>query len=129
MDTFKVGDWVYGKPGHYDYQHRGSLGNVIEITTTGWFRVKWKDGYVDNYQAHDLIIADKKSTTMSTLKDRVAVMFKGEPEKSFIKAGVMNTDETLTTDGETIFKQFLFKKFAADFKKEVVDPLLAEDKE
>lgn len=68
-----------------------------------------------------------KSKNMASLKEKMALVFKGEPEKSFIKAGVMNTDETLTPDGNAVFMAWLLKKNGADFKKEVVDPILADE--
>lgn len=66
---------------------------------------------------------------MLNIKEKMALIFKGEPEKSFIKAGVMNVDETLTSDGEDIFMAWLLKKNGDDFKKEVVDPILADQGE
>ncbi len=61
------------------------------------------------------------------LKEKFAIAFKGEPEKSFIKAGVMNTDESLTADGQALFLAFLLKKQGSEFKTEVVDPILEEE--
>lgn len=61
-----------------------------------------------------------------TLKDKFALAFKGEPEKTFIKAGVMGIDGTLTAEGRELWTTWLVKKFGDDFKKEVVDPILAE---
>lgn len=67
------------------------------------------------------------SISNMTLREKFALAFKGEPEKSFIKAGVMNSDESLTSDGQSLFLAFLLKKHGADFKKEVIDPILAEE--
>lgn len=64
--------------------------------------------------------------TNMNLKEKFALAFKGEPEKSFIKAGVMNIDETLTSDGQAIFLAYLLKKNGDDFKATVIDPILAE---
>lgn len=61
------------------------------------------------------------------LKDKMALVFKGEPQKSFIKAGVMNNDETLTEDGRAVFEAWLLKKHGDEFKKEVVDLILADE--
>ena len=78
---------------------------------------------------HHYVVIEPNSTAKNmNLKEKMALVFKGEPEKSFIKAGVMNVDETLTTDGNSIFMTWLLKKNGAAFKKEVVDPIL-EDQE
>lgn len=60
------------------------------------------------------------------LAEKFALVFKGEPEKSFIKAGIMNSDESLTSDGQSLFLSYLLKKNEDDFKTIVVDPILAE---
>lgn len=60
------------------------------------------------------------------LKQKFALAFKGEPEKSFIKAGVMNADESLTEDGQELVLRYVLTKFKDDFKKDVIDPILAE---
>lgn len=64
-----------------------------------------------------------------TLKERFQMLTKGEPEKSFIKAGIMDMSGSLTADGRELWTQWLVKKFGDDFKKEVVDPILAEEEE
>ncbi len=75
----------------------------------------------------DLIKTSSKPI-MAKLTEKMALIFKGEPEKSFIKAGVMNTDETLTTDGQAVFLAWLLKENGTKFKTDVVDPILAEEK-
>lgn len=72
-------------------------------------------------------IQKPNKSIMSSLKEKMALVFKGEPQKSFIKAGVMNVDETLTADGQQIFLAWLVKKNGDAFKTEVVDPILAEE--
>ncbi len=62
-----------------------------------------------------------------TLKEKFALAFKSEPEKSFIKAGIMNSDESLTSEGRELWTAWLVRKFGAEFKTDVVDPILAED--
>ena len=74
------------------------------------------------------VISSNSTTKMTmTLKDKFALVFKGEPEKSLIKAGIMNADESLTNEGRELWTAFLVKKFGNEFKKEVVDPILAEE--
>lgn len=80
------------------------------------------------YCVGDEILPKSKTFSMN-LKEKFALVFKGEPEKSFIKAGVMNSDESLTTDGKELFLSYLLKKNGDDFKATVVDPILAEKDE
>lgn len=61
------------------------------------------------------------------LVEKFALAFKTEPEKSFIKAGIMNPDSSMTDDGKELFMTYLLKKNGGDFKTTVVDPILAED--
>ncbi len=62
------------------------------------------------------------------IKEKFQLAFKSEPEKSFRKAGVTNGDDYLTDDGQKIFLSWLLKKHGTEFKTEVVDELLKEDK-
>ena len=66
--------------------------------------------------------------SMSSLLEKAAIAFKNEPEKSFRKAGITDGDDLLTEDGVKLFLSFLLRKYGAEFKKEVVDPLLVEEK-
>ncbi len=68
------------------------------------------------------------STLMSTLLEKGALIFKGEPEKTFRKMGITNCDDNLTPDGQTLFLSYLLRKNGADFKTEVVDKMVEEDK-
>ncbi len=61
------------------------------------------------------------------LIEKAKLAFKGEPEKSFIKAGVMDSNENLTNEGQSLFLTYLLKKNGEDFKTTVIDPILAED--
>lgn len=74
----------------------------------------------------DIEIISSNSINM-TLSEKFAVAFKGEPEKSFIKAGIMNTDESLTEEGQALFLAFLLKEHGTKFKTDIVDPILAEE--
>lgn len=75
---------------------------------------------------YEWILVDKSYGNMN-LKEKFALVFKGEPEKSFIKAAVMNSDESLTSDGQSLFLSYLLKKNGDDFKTTVIDPILAEE--
>lgn len=69
-----------------------------------------------------------KNKTMSNIKEKFSLIFKSEPQKSFRKAGITDGDDLLTEDGKTIFLSWLLTKHQDEFKKDVVDELLKEDK-
>lgn len=74
-------------------------------------------------------ISSNNVKNMNTLTEKFALAFKKEPEKTFIKAGVMKADGTLTSEGNAIFIGYLLQKFGADFKKDVVDEIVKNDSE
>jgi hypothetical protein len=74
------------------------------------------------------LIDNKRNKIYMNIKEKFAMMMKGEPDKSFFKAGITNSDFSLTSEGTQIFLQYLLKKNGDAFKTEVVDGLLAEDK-
>lgn len=63
------------------------------------------------------------------LKEKFLTSIKKEPQKSFRKAGITNGDDLLTEDGKQVFLAWLLEKHGSEFKSEVVDELLKEDKE
>lgn len=65
-------------------------------------------------------------TIMSNLITTFKNITRSEPNKTFVKAGVMNEDLSLTSEGKELFIQFMFDKHATEFKTEVVDAILAE---
>lgn len=72
------------------------------------------------------IISSSITTNMS-ITEKFALSFKKEPKKSLIKAGILNLDETFTTDGKVVWDAWLLNKFEDEFKKEVAEPILAEE--
>ncbi len=66
-------------------------------------------------------------STMTSVTEKFKLAFMKEPEKSFRKSGITNGDDFLTEDGVQVFLGWLLKKHGDDFKKEVVDDLLASD--
>lgn len=120
---FKVGDRVRAKRNAPYY-----------VTTNGWEgTVKSVDNnhfQADHfnhleYEHFELISSTNKSTM--NIKEKFALAFKQEPEKSFRKAGITNGDDLLTEDGRQIFESWLLKKHGDEFKKEVVDDLLKDE--
>lgn len=83
-------------------------------------------GSVRGYKYFDQSNTNRLSF-MEGLKDKFAALRKSEPEKSFIKAGILDSNENLTLEGQEVFLNFLLGKFGADFKTEIVDKILAAD--
>lgn len=80
------------------------------------------NGCIRPYMINEL----KTTNTNMNLIEKAKLAFKGEPEKSFIKVGVMESDESLTEEGQELFLTYLLKKHGDDFKTTVVDPILKE---
>lgn len=121
-DWYEVGDEfeVVADTCHHSFP----IGSKVTVTTNGESEDRFYSGNI-YFKKQDV---KPKNNYMTNLKEKMALVFKGEPEKSFIKAGIMNADETLTSDGQAIFLAWLLKNEGDAFKKEVVDPILAEEK-
>ncbi len=72
---------------------------------------------------------DNKDEKKMDIKEKFALAFKSEPEKTFRKAGITNGDDFLTSEGQNIFLSWLLKKHGEEFKKEVVDLLMEKEPE
>lgn len=84
------------------------------------------------YCLHGNYVQHKSLTPnpMANLKDRFLTIFSKEPQKSFRKAGIVDGDNLLTNEGREVFLSWLLNsKFGEEFKKEVVDELIREQKE
>ncbi len=68
----------------------------------------------------------KNNKTKMTLINTFKKLTRSEPEKTFVKAGVLNEELTLTEDGKELFLNYMFEKNKVEFKKEVVDAIIAE---
>ena len=73
-----------------------------------------------------VLITKSTNTIMGNIIDKVRKMRLQEPEKSFVKAGIANTDGTLTAEGKQLFDEWIFEQNKVDFNDEVVQPLLDE---
>lgn len=139
MAKFKVGDRVRSRQPSETYE-----GTLISIDSE--MAVVDRDGYgkwgckiVGEKIATAYGVWDKKSflelisspkSNMSNIKEKFILALTKEPNKSFRKAGITNGDDLLTDEGTTIFLTWLLNtKHADEFKKDVVDGLLAEEKE
>ena len=83
---------------------------------------EWKQ----NYKIGDIIQVPAKKSFMTNLITTFKNITRTEPNKTFVKAGVMNEELALTSEGKELFIQFMFDKHADEFKKDVVDAILAE---
>lgn len=68
-----------------------------------------------------------KNKIMSLI-EKVKLALKGEPEKSFNKAGITDSNDMLTSEGKDVLLNWLLMKHGTEFKTDVVDPILAEEK-
>jgi hypothetical protein len=64
--------------------------------------------------------------TMSNIKLIYRNLTRTEPEKTFVKAGIMDEELNLTEDGEEMFIAYMFEQNKEAFKKDVADKVLAE---
>ncbi len=123
---FKVGDKV-----RCHYNDNGSnecVGMEGEITYVSSSKVSYP--YNVSFSTSSLFSEKEleliNNNKIMSLVKKFTLAFKKEPEKSFNKSGITDDNDILTTEGSQVFLGWLLKKFGDDFKKEVVDPILAE---
>lgn len=123
---FNVGDEVQILNAYVDSDKIGEIRRVVHVDSGDIYlegcRKPWS-----RYNADKYLRLINKQTIMSSLKDKFSLIFKNEPEKSFRKAGITDSSDSLTSEGRDLFLAYLLKKHGDDFKKEVVDPILAEE--
>jgi hypothetical protein len=127
---FKVGDNVKVLGARWDTDAIGSVRTVV--STLDFFGYVYLEGCKHPWGQYDnnlqlISFGDSEDKKMN-IKEKFVLAFKKEPEKSFRKAEITNGDGFLTCDGQQVFLGYLLKKFGDDFKKDVVDDLLKEDK-
>lgn len=74
-------------------------------------------------------INNSKNSFMTNIIEKFKLLTKGEPDRSAVKAGVRTIDDKFTTDGQTLFIEFLYQKNKADFDTEVIQNLLKDKEE
>ncbi len=131
---FKIGDRVTRISGSNGGMNVGDTGTIISLTVTGTGGdiLLDKNGKISvgNSLSMLKLLEDSQTNTMSNLKSKIKNLFRSEPEKSFIKAGIMDETMELTADGKDVFLGWLFGQNKDDFNTEVVQKLLADqDKE
>lgn len=131
MPKFKIGDRVncinvdrWSGQGTVDEINRdGSVSRIKRDKNEGlWWTC------TDSYHKG---ITKIKSITNMTISEKMLLVFKGEPQKSFIKAGVLESSEIPTDEGVKLIVAYMLKNdaaFSVAFLKDVVTPILAEDK-
>lgn len=143
MQKFKVGDtvgFISGFPCDYNKGIPFEMikhGLVPKLDTEGIIKYIGNERCAVEYTVNDRTMClsfsleklklIKSNNIMSTLIEKIRLAAKKEPQKSFIKAGVMTMDEKFTSEGKEAFDSFLVSKFGDEFKKEVIDPILAEE--
>lgn len=140
-EALKKGDWVIRsknpdtafKPEEAyevdrDCEETEDETKTILIKNKGGWKGGWNRGNFTKVSGPDYK-KNNITTKMTNLIKKFSLLTKGEPERTFIKAGVTDDNGVLTSDGKTLFDAFMLKKYGAEFKKEVVDPILAEDEE
>lgn len=71
----------------------------------------------------EIYLIKSKSITMSLVK-KFSDLFVQEPKKSFRNAGVTDSSDMLTEDGQKVFLSWLLSKNQDAFKTEVVDKIV-----
>ncbi len=137
ISVIKVGSEVRAVPGMYNPCSRiddsGTITKKITEVDESGFEI---DGCRHSFKSGNFLeiikgendIKNKISNAIMTLVEKAKLALKGEPEKTFIKAGIMDMNDTFTTEGKELFKMFLYNKFSAEFKTAVVDPIIEADK-
>lgn len=125
-------------------EHRGVCGTFsgyskaksIRIKTiensekTGTYEILDADGNAISscsYCFYENHLVLKTKTFMSNLIEKFRLLSKGEPEASFIKAGVQTIDGAITTEGKDLYATWRFEQDKAQFNTDVVQKLLAEE--
>lgn len=128
MSKFSIGDrvkYVGNNSGeHMSDDNLGDIGIITSIDCNNPV-VLQDDGTKYYPYEHNLELITNK-TIMTNVKEKFIGLFTKEPEKSYIKAGLMDNDKIATEDGIRVFVSYLMTK-SDDFKSEVVDKMLKEE--
>lgn len=143
MSKFKVGDKIkyvsFYSGNASGYSFGGSigvpkLGDILEISAVKGNIYSVKGSHSEDIATwsymEDHFEINKNNYKNMTIKERFVLALTPEPQKSFRKAGITNGDDLLTDEGTKIFLSWLLhSKYADEFKKAVVLPLLEEEEE
>lgn len=129
MYKFKTGDRVKVRGLLSNSGIQALVGRQLTIKEISDYKISFEEDsgrYYSPFYYDFEFISSTNQTTMN-IKEKFALAFKSEPEKSFRKAGITNGDDFLTSDGQEIFLGWLLQKHGPEFKTEVVDDLLKEE--
>ncbi|MFZ8805964.1 MAG: hypothetical protein ACO2PO_23715 [Candidatus Calescibacterium sp.] len=152
LHQIEIGDEVETNGDWYKKRDILRKGRVVAIDEKGFYLEgtgfsnvsSWNIDYLENTwfvawenKEADVKIISKKSKKWSKLikekimdiKEKFLTLFTQEPYKSFKKAKIVDEKNMLTNEGTEVFLNWLLMKYADEFKKEVVDKLLQEQKE
>lgn len=126
---FKVGDIieVVGREGQDQWRidSIGSTGAKITCVKDGNM---WNVGYTTTSTlGNSWRIIKSNNKSVANLIEKFRLLGKGEPEVSFIKAGVQTMDGSLTAEGKALYDAWKFEKDKEAFNTEVVQKILAAD--
>ena len=74
------------------------------------------------------VIKNKQKNTMSKVIDTIKLARMSEPDKTLIKAGLMNLDGSLTISGKEAMDDLLIQEHKEKLKTNYALPILAEEK-
>ena len=132
---FKIGDKVKVLGNRYGGHNLGSIGFIVDFCTRDNVQCycikvdRVKETYYNWEGELELITSTEDKKNNMNLKEKFVQVFLKEPEKSFRKAEVTNGDGVLTSDGQAVFLTWLLQKNGNEFKAEVVDAILEEEKD
>lgn len=133
MNTFKfkIGDKVVRINTHNGNLNVGDTGVVEKISFGSPLLITVradKDSSIgtDRHDECNLELINSVNNKNMNLIEKAKLAFTPEPEKSFIKAGIVDSNENFTDEGRELFLTYLLQKNKDDFKTTVIDPILAE---
>lgn len=123
MSKFKVGDRVQitHALSHVDTPHVGKVATIRgehnANSMKDWFYLQGIGFAMVEDQLQLVETHGSETTFIQNLKQAFASVFKGEPQKSFKKAGVTDASDVLTEDGKSVFLSWLLKKHGEEFQE------------
>lgn len=124
----KVGDRVRGDISVCSKLENGAIGFITKIEHE-YFYINdcWHPWSMTGQLEIIEEVINQNQNKFMDLKQKFASLFLKEPQKSFRKVSVTDGQDLLTQDGATIFLSWLLhSKHAEEFKKDVVDAMIAE---
>jgi hypothetical protein len=131
---FNVGDRVQAisAPDH-NSSYIGKVGVVAQINSNRTARLLINvhfDGYGTYWcEKESLKIISSTATTKVTNMSIISQfknILRSEPNKTFVKIGILDDKEVLTQDGKDLLLNYLLSKNQDDFNTTVAQPILAE---